>query len=125
MSNPLLEANPLPPFSRIKPEHAEPAIRQLIARNKDRIEQLLDEHESYSWENLLAPIEQLDDELSQAFSPISHLNSVCNSEAMREAYNACLPKLSVHRRSVFCLLSLIVLTASAQPPRSQISLWNP
>ena len=94
MSNPLLEALPLPPFSRIEPGHAEPAIRQLIERNKQTIEQLLEDNDTYSWSNLLAPIEQLDDELAQAFSPISHLNSVVNSEAMREAYNACLPLLS-------------------------------
>jgi oligopeptidase A len=94
MSNPLLEALPLPPFSRIEPGHAEPAIRQLIERNKQTIEQLLVDNDTYSWSNLLAPIEQLDDELAQAFSPISHLNSVVNSEAMREAYNACLPLLS-------------------------------
>jgi oligopeptidase A len=94
MTNPLLEPHGLPPFSKIEPDQAEPAVRQLIERNKREIERLLDEHESYSWDNLLAPIEQLDDELAQAFSPISHLNSVCNSDAMRKAYNACLPLLS-------------------------------
>ena len=94
MSNPLLEAHPLPTFSRIEPGHAEPAIRQLIERNKQAVEQLLKANDTYSWENLLAPLEQLDDELAQAFSPISHMNSVTNSEAMREAYNACLPLLS-------------------------------
>ena len=94
MPNPLLEPHDLPPFSKIKPDHAEPAIRELIERNKRTIEQLLDENEIYTWDNLIAPIEQLDDELAQAFSPVSHLNSVCNNEAMREAYNACLPLLS-------------------------------
>jgi oligopeptidase A len=94
MSNPLLEPHSLPPFSRIKPEHAEPAIRQLIDRNKRSIDALLDSQRVYSWDSLLQPIEELDDELAQAFSPVSHLNSVRNSEAMREAYNACLPMLS-------------------------------
>ncbi len=41
MPNPLLEPHLLPPFSRIKPEHVEPAIRQLIETNKLRIEELL------------------------------------------------------------------------------------
>jgi oligopeptidase A len=94
MPNPLLEQHPLPPFSRIEPAHAEPAVRELIERNKQAIEALLEENQTYTWDNLLAPIEQLEDELAQAFSPVSHLNSVCNSEAMREAYNACLPLLS-------------------------------
>jgi oligopeptidase A len=40
------------------------------------------------------PIELWEDRLERAWSPVSHLNSVMNSEALREAYNACLPKLS-------------------------------
>ncbi|MCB1704642.1 MAG: oligopeptidase A [Halioglobus sp.] len=94
MSNPLLEPHSLPPFSRIEPAHVEPAIRQLIERNKQRIGELLASTEHYSWENLLQPMEDLDDELSRAWSPVSHLNSVVNSDALREAYNACLPLLS-------------------------------
>tara|TARA_R110002073_G_scaffold11758_6_gene53000 strand:- start:5463 stop:7496 length:2034 start_codon:yes stop_codon:yes gene_type:complete len=94
MSNPLLESHTLPPFSRIEPAHVEPAIRQLIERNKQRIDELLDSTDHYTWDNLLQPIEELDDELSRAWSPVSHLNSVCNSDALREAYNACLPLLS-------------------------------
>ena len=94
MSNPLLEHHALPPFSRIEPEHVEPAIRQLIERNKQSIEDLLQQQQEYDWENLLQPIEQLEDELAQAWSPASHLNSVCNTDALREAYNVCLPLLS-------------------------------
>ena len=32
--------------------------------------------------------------LGQAWSPVSHLNAVCNSAELRAAYEACLPKLS-------------------------------
>ncbi len=94
MSNPLLEQHTLPPFSRIEPAHVEPAIRQLIERNKQRIDELLASAADYNWDNLLQPIEELEDELSRAWSPVSHLNSVLNSDEMREAYNACLPLLS-------------------------------
>ena len=94
MTNPLQEHHTLPPFSRIEAAHVEPAIRQLIERNQRAIEDLLQQQNVYDWENLLQPIEQLEDELAQAWSPVSHLNSVCNTDAMREAYNACLPLLS-------------------------------
>lgn len=94
MANPLLESHKLPPFSLIEPEHVEPAIRQLIERNKARIEELLSHNDNYTWDNLLQPIEDLDDQLAQSWSPVSHLNSVCNSDPLREAYNACLPLLS-------------------------------
>jgi oligopeptidase A len=94
MTNPLLEQHRLPPFSRIAPTHVEPAIKQLIERNQQTIEQLLADNGSYTWENLLQPIEDMEDELAQAWSPVSHLNSVRNSDDLRQAYNACLPLLS-------------------------------
>ncbi|MCB1677515.1 MAG: oligopeptidase A [Halioglobus sp.] len=96
MPNPLLETHLLPPFSRIEAAHVEPAIRQLIERNQQAVEQLLAATDHYSWDNLLRPIEALEDELQQAWSPVSHLNGVLNSEDLRAAYNACLPLLSRH-----------------------------
>ncbi len=94
MSNPLLEQVGLPAFSAIKPEHVEPAIDHLLAENRRRIAELLDGVEQPSWENLVEPIEEWEDRLGRVWSPVSHLNSVMNSEALRQAYNACLPKLS-------------------------------
>ncbi|MEP5568564.1 MAG: oligopeptidase A [Halioglobus sp.] len=94
MTNPLLKNTELPAFSTIETDDIEPAIKQLIARNKEAIESLLDASEHYNAENLLLPIEAMDDELTRVFSPVSHLNNVCNSDSLREAYNACLPLLS-------------------------------
>lgn len=94
MSNPLLDTDTLPLFSAIAPEHVEPALSKLIADNKSNIDALLEQNTLYTWENLLAPIEEMEDTLAKAWSPVSHLNSVRNNEALREAYNACLPLLS-------------------------------
>ncbi len=94
MSNPLLEMAGLPPFSRIKPEHAEPAIDQVLAENRQAVARMLAETEHYSWESLVQPLEQLEERLGRVWSPISHMNSVVNTEALRDAYNACLAKLS-------------------------------
>ncbi|MFO7549834.1 MAG: oligopeptidase A [Haliea sp.] len=94
MNNPLLEKNTLPPFSAIRPEHVVPAVSSLIERNKRRIEELLATPGPHSWDSLLQPIEDMEDELAQCWSPVGHLNGVLNSEALREAYNACLPLLS-------------------------------
>ena len=94
MPNPLLEYHELPPFSSIKPEHAQPAVRQLIERNKQSIDELLAANGTYSWDNLLQPIEEMDDDLARCFSPVGHLNSTLNSDELREAYNKCLPLLS-------------------------------
>ena len=94
MSNPLLQVSELPVFTRIETGDIEPAVKTLISRNKQAIDDLLDDNDTFSAENLLQPIEDLDDELARMFSPVSHLNSVRNSDELREAYNACLPLLS-------------------------------
>ena len=94
MTNPLLEQAGLPLFSKIKPEHVEPAIDQLLADNRRRIDDLLDNAEQPSWDNLVEPIEEWEDHLERIWSPVSHMNAVTNSEELRAAYNACLPKLS-------------------------------
>ncbi|HHH38040.1 MAG TPA: oligopeptidase A [Sedimenticola sp.] len=94
MSNPLLELDGLPPFSKIRPEHVEPAIDALLAEGRALTERLLEAGGPYTWKNLVEPLELFDDRLSRAWSPVSHMNSVVNSDELREAYNACLPKLS-------------------------------
>ncbi|MGR5262014.1 oligopeptidase A [Vibrio astriarenae] len=94
MSNPLLTFNDLPPFSEIKPEHVKPAVEQAIADCRAKIDALLEGNVQPTWQNLVAPIEQVDDRLSRIWSPVSHMNSVVNSEELREAYESCLPLLS-------------------------------
>ncbi len=94
MPNPLLQMTGLPPFRDILPEHVEPAIDATLADNRRRVEALLQAGGPYTWDNLVAPLEEIDDRLNRIWSPVSHMNSVVNSEALRQAYNACLPKLS-------------------------------
>ncbi|MBQ0756644.1 MAG: oligopeptidase A [Amphritea sp.] len=94
MSNPLLQSHLLPPFSEIKPEHVEPAVDQLLAESRAVVEQVLGGNDSPDWNNLVVPLEQSQDRLAKAWSPVSHINSVVNSDELRDAYNACLPKLS-------------------------------
>ena len=96
MNNPLLANTVLPLFSQIKPEHVEPAIDQLLAEARATVETHLQATKNYTWENLIEPLENADDKLGKAWSPVSHLNSVVNNDALRDAYNACLPKLSAY-----------------------------
>ncbi len=94
--NPLLTAFSLPPFSQIKPEHVEPAIDQILSESREYVEKLLNSNSEYTWDNLIKPLELISEKLSRTWSPVSHMNSVVNSDALRDAYNACLPKLSVY-----------------------------
>ncbi|WP_106475611.1 oligopeptidase A [Phytohalomonas tamaricis] len=93
--NPLLETHRLPPFEAIRPEHVEPAIDQLIQENRDAIDALVQRSDT-SWSGLAKSLEALNDRLSQAWSPVSHLNATMNSPELRDAYQACLGKLSAY-----------------------------
>ncbi|MFQ1887711.1 oligopeptidase A [Aeromonas veronii] len=94
MNNPLLTMDSLPPFSQIKPEQVQPAVIQVIADCKQKISDVLAQRDPHTWDSLIAPLEEVNDRLSRIWSPVSHLNSVLNSEALREAHDACLPLLS-------------------------------
>ncbi len=94
MSNPLLDMQELPAFSRITSADIEPAINRLLSDNLEQVDSLLADDRSYSWDGLVAPLEDMEEKLSRSWSPVSHLNSVMNSEELRAAYNACLPRLS-------------------------------
>ena len=94
MVNPLLTLSGLPPFSQIAPEHVAPAVDQLISDNRREVERLLAQGGPFTWDSLVSLLEAMDERLERAWSPVSHLNAVMDSEALRNAYNACLPKLS-------------------------------
>ncbi|GAA0792467.1 MULTISPECIES: oligopeptidase A [Pseudomonadati] len=94
MSNPLQSGAELPLFSQIKPEHIKPAVEQAIENCRSCIDDLLAKNSVYTWDNLIAPLEDVDDELSKVWSPVSHMNSVISSDELREAHDDCLPLLS-------------------------------
>jgi oligopeptidase A len=97
MNHPLPADAELPRYSAIDPARIEAGLDRLLAENRAAIEALLAEPGPATWERLCAPLEELEDELERFWAPISHLNSVSNGEPLRQAYNACLPKLSAWR----------------------------
>lgn len=93
MSNPFLEWDDLPPFSRLDPRAVEPAVDALLADNRAGYQKLAS-LTAPDWENFIAPQEELDDRLQKAWAPAVHLNGVMNTAEIRAAYNACLPKIA-------------------------------
>jgi oligopeptidase A len=88
-SNPLLAPHPLPAFSAIKPEHVEPAVRQLLAEQRRALasaEQVA--APSLDW---LRGLERINVEFDRVWGPVYHLNSVLSSPPLRDAFNQCLP----------------------------------
>ena len=93
MINPLLDFGSLPNFERIEPQHALPALQEVLAHNRAELARLV-QQENPTFDSLVAPVEELGHRLGRVWSPIGHLNAVANSAAMREAYNACIPLLT-------------------------------
>ncbi len=96
MQNPLLNPEPLPQFLQIRPEHVEPAVREVLSQNRARIDELA-ALTGPTFATLIEPLEELHHRVSRTWSPVSHLNAVLNSEGLRGGYNACLPLLSAYQ----------------------------
>ena len=88
-----------PDFSSIETDKIAHQLDAILTQNLKSIDTLLDQAH-FDWDNLIQPLEDFDDRLNKFWSPIRHLNSVMNNDTLREAYNACLPKLTVYGTSV-------------------------
>ncbi|CAA2930699.1 oligopeptidase A [Arsenophonus endosymbiont of Bemisia tabaci] len=94
MSNPLLTKSVLPHFSTITPQDVVPAIKTVLDNYRQTIETIVKENSTFNWHNLCQPLEEANNKLSRAWSPVGHLNAVKNSTELRQVYDTCLPMLS-------------------------------
>ena len=94
MINPLLDTSSLPRFAEISPEHVMPALIELIAAHRQKLQDLLDNTADPDFDSLVAPLEEMDHELARVWSPVSHLQGVLGSREWRDAYNEALPLLT-------------------------------
>ena len=92
-ATPIEHVDGLPLFSKISPEQIQPAIEKAIQACKDTIDNVVASGE-VSYASVVETIEEVDDALGKMWSPVSHMNSVVSSDALREAHDACLPMLS-------------------------------
>ena len=89
------EIDGLPDFSRINPDGIEKAIHELLATNREEVAGIVARASTNpAWDSLVAPLEEIDDRLTKAWVPISHLNAVVNTEALRTAHDGCLVALT-------------------------------
>ena len=96
MTNPLLDTSDLPQFDAIEPQHAVPALEELISAHRRKLAALLDDAGARDFASLVTPLEEMSHELGRVWSPISHLHSVLDSPEWRDAYNAALPLMTQH-----------------------------
>ena len=84
-------------WSELKPENIVADITEAIeiAQNQvDLISQPSPAGDELTFENTLIALESAYESLSRPWGLVSHLDSVSNSDPLREAYNAMLPKVS-------------------------------
>jgi oligopeptidase A len=95
--NPLLDFSGLPRYGSIKPEHVAPAVDRLLAENRAEILRLTEEDTAASWDDFAEPLENANERLWRTWGAVSHLHAVDDNSAMRDAYNANLPKVTRYR----------------------------
>ena len=94
--NPLLADAALPVFSAIRPEHVLPAVESLLADYRDDIDALTAAGAPRDFATVMLTQERLEQRLARAWSPVSHLHSVADSEALRQAYGPAEEMLTEH-----------------------------
>lgn len=98
MKNPLLQKTKFPLFESIKPLHMASAIKAILKENQKILTTLIRkcqlQKETLLWANLIAPLEDMNDRLHNAWGIISHLNAVKNTPQIRKVYTSLLPAIS-------------------------------
>lgn len=94
--NPLLEDWALPPFRRIRPEHAVPALERALA-DAHAVLARARGLERPAYGDLVEPLELAEERLERIFSPVEHLNAVASTPHWREAYQRCLAMITEYR----------------------------
>lgn len=100
MTNPPFPKEMLPIFTGIDPEQIRPMITQILENNKQQLALLLSQTTSYTWANLMQPLEEMSDDLNKLWAPISHMHSVVETDSLRKAYNETLPLLTEYHTEI-------------------------
>lgn len=92
-----------PDFSGLDAARIEPGLDALLERCRATLERVVERARDDaaagrppSWDSLVQPRADAHNELGLYWSPISHLHSVADAPALREAYKRCLPKITAY-----------------------------
>ncbi|WP_350282113.1 M3 family metallopeptidase [Nitrosomonas sp.] len=94
MKNPLLDFSTLPRYEEIQNEHITPAMDELLRDCRAVVNMVKNATESPDWQDFVQPVVDANERLSRAWGQVAHLNAVMNSPALREIYNANLPRIT-------------------------------
>ena len=94
MPNPLIQLGFEIPFDQIEAGHVVPAIDALLEKSRAAIDAIVAETGPRTYASTLGALEEATEQLELAMTTVGHLESVATTDALREAYNATVPKVS-------------------------------
>jgi len=92
--NPLLSIQFHIPFDRVRAEHVEPGIRELLRQAQERIDGIVADLAPRSFGNTMLALEDATENLDYALGVVRHLESVSTTPELRAAWNAVEPETS-------------------------------
>jgi oligopeptidase A len=95
MSHPFLAADFLVKWSQLTPDHIEADVAKGIAEGQVAIDAIAaQDKNSVTYDSVLQALEDATELLNRVWGRVNHLDSVCNSDALREAKNVVLPQVT-------------------------------
>ncbi len=92
--NPLLFESFRIPFNRIEAGHVVAGVGSVLEEGQRLLDAISAVADPPTWANLVAPMEQAVQWVSEHLTPPSHLMSVCETPELRNAFNEVLPRIS-------------------------------
>lgn len=99
VDNPLLNYQFPIPFDRVRAEHVEPAVGELLTKMKQRVDDLAKTPER-TYESIFAALDRLTEPLDYAMQIVGHLEAVATYPELRAAYNAVQSPVSAFYTSI-------------------------
>ena len=93
VDNPFLDPCFDIPWSQLTPDRIKPAIETALSEAQRRID-AIGKNKTLSFRNTFLALEAAPENLTLAWQKISHLDTVCNSEPLRQAHNEMLSKVT-------------------------------
>jgi len=92
--NPLVSLSFDIPFDEIRAEHVRPAMKELLERAREAIEDIAAQPGEPTYASTMDALEAATEPLERAMTVVGHLESVVSTPELREAYNAVVPEVS-------------------------------
>jgi oligopeptidase A len=92
--NPLLHIHFEIPFDRVRAEHVEPAMAELLADARAKVEAIASDSAPRTYDNTLLALEKATERLDYAIGIVRHLEGVATYPELRSAFNAVEPLVS-------------------------------